>query len=72
MKYKFEWNDLRAIITLLNVLLVVTFGLSVIWITLGIAVLGLVNDFTTTKKVNGFVIHGLNFVLNLYLLINYA
>lgn len=72
MKYKFEWNDLRAIITLLNVLLVVTFGLSVIWITLGIAVLGLVNDFTTAKKVNGFVIHGLNFVLNLYLLINYA
>lgn len=71
MKYKFEWNDLRALITIVNVIVVFAFGLSVAWIALTIAALGLVNDFTTNKKINGFVIHSLNVIISIYFLITY-
>ena len=38
---KFEWNDLRAFITVINVLLIMKFGLSIAWFSLGVASLGL-------------------------------
>lgn len=71
MKYKFEWNDLRALITIVNVIVVLGCGLSVAWIALTIAALGLVNDFTTAKKINGFVMHFLNAIISIYFLITY-
>jgi hypothetical protein len=71
MTYKFEWNDLRALITIINVIIVLGCGLSIAWIALTIAALGLVNDFTTNKKINGFVIHSLNAIISIYLLITY-
>ena len=71
MKYKFEWNDLRALITIINVIVVLCCGLSVAWIALTIAALGLVNDFTTNKKINGFVMHSLNAIISICFLITY-
>ena len=44
--YKFKWNDIRAVITVINVSLILLFGLSVAWFGLAIAVLGLVKDLT--------------------------
>ena len=65
---KFEWNDLRAFITVINVLLIMKFGLSIAWFSLGVASLGLLKDITVDKKVNGAVMHLANIVLNIYFL----
>jgi hypothetical protein len=63
---KIEWNDLRAFITVINVILIMRFGVSIAWFSLGVASLGLMKDFTTDKKINGMIIHLANFILNLY------
>lgn len=68
MTYKFEWNDLRAIITVVNVLLIMRFGLSIAWFGLAIACLGLIKDITIDKRINGTIMHGANAILNIYFL----
>ena len=65
---KFEWNDLRAFITVINVLLIMKFGLSIAWFSLGVATMGLIKDITVDKKVNGMVMHLANMILNIYFL----
>ncbi len=64
--YEFEWNDLRAGITAINVILIMIFGLSVAWFGLAIAVFGLVKDLTGTRHINEIVMHSMSIVLNLY------
>lgn len=66
MKYKFEYNDLRAVITLINVILIIKYGLSIAWFGLIVASIGLLKDFTVDKKVNGAVMHLSNVILNLF------
>ena len=39
--YKFEYNDLRCGITLVNVILIMIYGLSISWFGLAVAVLDL-------------------------------
>ena len=68
MKYKFEWNDLRAVITLINVILVMRYGLSIAWFGLAVACIGLVKDFTIDKRINGAVMHGATALLNIHFL----
>lgn len=70
MKYKFEWNDIRAVITLVNVILIMRFGLSIAWFGLAIACVGLIKDITIDKRVNGVVMHSANAILNIYFLLN--
>lgn len=65
---KIEWNDLRAFITVINVLLIMKFGLSIAWFSLGVASLGLLKDITVDKKANGAVMHIANIILNIYFL----
>lgn len=65
---KFEWNDLRAFITVINVLLIMKFGLSIAWFSLGVASLGLLKDITVDKKANGAIMHIANIILNIYFL----
>lgn len=65
---KFEWNDLRAFITVINVLLIMKFGLSIAWFSLGVATMGLIKDITIDKKVNSIVMHFANMILNIYFL----
>lgn len=69
VKYKFEWNDLRALITVVNVMLIMHFGLSLAWFGFVVAAIGLVKDFTIDKKVNGVIMHSANALLNLYFLL---
>ena len=66
--YKFEWNDVRAAITLLNVLLIIHFGLSISWFGLAIATFGLVKDLTGHRHINGIVMHSAGILLNLHFL----
>lgn len=68
MKYRFEINDLRALITLLNVVGIIAFGISFCWFGLTVAAAGLIKDFVKDKKVNGVIMHSANAVLNIYFL----
>lgn len=67
-KYKFEMNDLRAGIQILNVFLIILFGLSVSWFGLTIAVCGIVKDLTKDRKINGLLMHTATAILNIYFL----
>jgi hypothetical protein len=66
--YEFEMNDLRAGIQVLNVILIMIFGLSVSWFGLALAIFGLVKDFTTDRHINSIVMHFAGAVLNIYFL----
>ena len=66
--YKFEMNDLRAVIQIFNVALIMMFGLSVSWFGLALAVFGLVKDFTTDRHINSIMMHTASAVLNIYFL----
>jgi len=67
-KYRFEWNDLRCFITVVNVILIMVFGLSISWFGLAVAVIGLVKDFVTDRHLNGIFMHLSSVVLNGYFL----
>jgi hypothetical protein len=66
--YKFEMNDLRAVIQIINVALIMMFGLSVSWFGLALAVFGLIKDFTTDRHINSILMHIASAVLNIYFL----
>lgn len=66
--YRFEWNDIRCVATLLNVALIMLFGLSTAWFGLFIAAVGLVKDFTSERRINGILMHLGGVVLNIYFL----
>ena len=69
--YKFEWNDLRCFITIVNVILIMMYGLSIAWFGLAVAVIGIVKDLTTDRRVNGLLMHLANLALNVYFLLAY-
>ena len=68
MNYEFEWNDLRAFATVVNVILIMHYGLTISWLGLGIAAIGLIKDLTVDKKINGMLMHTANIILNVYFL----
>ena len=68
-KYKFEMNDLRALLQIINVALIVFVGFNV-GATFGliIASLGLIKDFTTDRHINGIIMHLAGICLNVFIL----
>lgn len=66
--YTFEWNDLRAFITIINVILIMIFGLSISWFGLAVAVFGLIRDFTGDRHISGILMHLASMSLNIYFL----
>lgn len=68
-KYAFEWNDLRCLITVVNVILIMIYGLSISLFGLAVALIGIVKDLTTDRHINGFIMHLANAALNIYFLI---
>ena len=66
--FRFEWNDLRAFIQLLNVILIMIFGLSVSWFGLAIAIFGVVKDMRQHRHINDIIMHMSGVVLNVYFL----
>lgn len=69
--YKFEWNDLRCFITVVNVILIMMYGLSIAWFGLGVATIGVIKDLTTDRRINGLIMHLANVSLNIYFLLIY-
>ena len=67
-KYHFEWNDLRAFIQVLNVILIMIFGLQVSWFGLAVAVFGLFKDMSQHRHINDMVLHLSGVALNIYFL----
>lgn len=68
-KFKLEFNDIRAVITVVNVVLIMAFGLSIAWFGLAVAILGLLKDIVIDRKINGSVMHLANTALNVYFLL---
>lgn len=66
--YQFEWNDLRCFITGINVVLIMIYGLSIAWFGLAVALVGVVKDLTTDRRLNGLLMHIFNVALNIYFL----
>ena len=67
--YAFEWNDLRALGMIVNVILVMLFGFSASWFGLGIAAIGIVKDITNKQRhINDILMHFASIVLNCYFL----
>lgn len=69
--YKFEWNDLRCFITVVNVVLIMMYGLSIAWFGLAVAVIGVIKDLTTDRRINGLLMHLSSVALNVYFLLIY-
>ena len=69
--YKFEWNDLRCFITVINVILIMIYGLSIAWFGLAIALVGIIKDLTTDRRLNGLIMHLSTVALNIYFLVLY-
>ena len=69
--YKFEWNDLRCAITLVNIALIMIFGLKISWFGLAVALIGLIKDLTSDRHINGILMHLGSAVLNAYFLYLY-
>lgn len=67
--YRFEWNDLRAFITVINVVLIMIYGLSIAWFGLAVALIGIVKDLTVDRRINGLIMHLANVALNIYFLV---
>lgn len=67
--YKFEYNDLRSLITLINVVLIMIFGLSISWFGLAVALIGVIKDIAKDRRLNGLLMHLSNVMLNIYFLI---
>ena len=67
--YKFEYNDLRALITVINVILIMLFGLSIAWFGLAVAHIGVIKDLKVDRHINGLVMHLASVALNVYFLI---
>ena len=70
-KYKFEWNDLRCFITVVNVILIMIYGLSIAWFGLAVAIIGVIKDLAVDHRINGLIMHLANVVLNIYFLALY-
>ena len=64
--YKFEWNDLRAFITVINVILIMKFGLSIAWFGLAVGVFGIVKELTGNRHINCLVSYMATIALNIY------
>lgn len=66
--YRFEWNDLRCGITILNVILIMIFGLQVSWFGLAVAIFGVCKDLSQHRHINDVLMHCSSVVLNIYFL----
>ena len=67
--FKLEYNDIRCVITLINVFLIITHGLSIAWFGLAVALIGVIKDLAVDRHINGLVMHLATVALNIYFLV---
>lgn len=68
-QYHFEWNDLRAGIQIINVILIMIFGLQVSWFGLAVAFFGVCKDLSQHRHINDVLMHLSGVILNSYFLL---
>ena len=66
--YSFEWNDLRSILTVINVILVMMYGLSIAWFGLAIGIFGMIKELSGNRHINCLVSYLATIALNIYFL----
>lgn len=67
--YRFEWQDLRLIATILNVIGIILFGFAAAYAGLAIAAIGIVKDLTNKDRhLNDILLHLTSVILNIYFL----
>jgi len=64
--YKFEWSDIGCLSTILNVVLIITIGLSASWFGLFINLVEIVLDFADRRRINLLLIHLVSLILKNY------
>ena len=67
--YKFEYNDLRCLVTVVNVILIMIYGLSIAWFGLAVAIIGVIKDLAIDHRINGLIMHLANVALNIYFIL---
>ena len=67
--YKFEYNDLRCLVTVVNIILIMIYGLSIAWFGLAVAVIGVIKDLAVDHRINGLIMHLANVALNIYFIL---
>ena len=68
-KYQFEVNDLHTAIQLINVVLVMIYGLIVSWFGLAVSVGNLIYDvINPNRRISHFLMHLSTMILNIYFL----
>lgn len=55
--YKFELNDLRAILSVINLWSILHHNTTLIFICVIVAVIGILNDLYINRRLNGLIIH---------------
>jgi len=65
-KYKFEWNDLRTLLTVTNVFLIIAFGVAGSWFGLAVAFFGIIKELTGNRHINCLVSYVATIILNVY------
>lgn len=64
--YQFEWNDLRTMLTVINVTLIILFGVAGSWFGLAIAIFGIIKELTGNRHINCLISYVATIVLNIY------
>lgn len=60
---KTEINNVRCILTIINAVLILTYGISFAWIGLFVAAFGIIKDMITGMNTNELVMHGSNVIM---------
>lgn len=68
MKYKFEINDLRCVLTLLNIFLILKFDFRWAWFSVILAGFGIIKDLTTEFRLNSLIMHVANLFFYFFLI----
>lgn len=66
-KYKFDNNDISALLTFFDTMFTIVIGLGFAWVGVAIGCVDLYNDIKTRGKINKYVKHISKIVVNLYL-----
>ena len=62
---KIEWNDIRALLSVLNLGAFLYFGKGLAIFGVCVAILGLMKDYFVDKKISGAVLHSVALIMNL-------
>lgn len=63
--YKFEINDIRALLSLLNLWSIVTKNEALLFVCVLAAAFGVINDVAFNRRINGLIIHFSTLVINI-------